>query len=376
GKLSVQEIYSRAESLSLDLYAENYNFIIFNLKAGDGSSYSEPAEMILEKILGYFLRFPEFILFHCNLRSYAVLIKGGADEIGKLTEQCVNTISEYCTGAEIKIDWHIAVGTPTNRLSGLSKCYSDVNHILAYRYMLPERHILTSEILTAEKDGLFDKSAGYDVNKIDPMVLRNFAENGLAEETEPFVRGFMSNLGGAENSLMFRNYLIMSARVSAELALNRFGINKDEIDSTLPQPDFTMSTENVEPVLVNILRSAIELRNRNSMEKNNDIINQAISYISDNFCDENISLNSVAKELNISSNYFSALFSARMGMSFVEYLTEKRMEKAKHLLLRTNMRSGEIANEVGYHDPRYFSFVFRKTQGVTPSAFRNNEVEE
>ena len=83
----------------------------------------------------------------------------------------------------------------------------------------------------------------------------------------------------------------------------------------------------------------------------------------------------MAQAINISANYLSALFSQRMGVSFVEYLTQKRMARARQLLLKTNMRSSEIAYEVGYRDPRYFSFVFRKTQGCTPRAFRSGEAD-
>ena len=81
----------------------------------------------------------------------------------------------------------------------------------------------------------------------------------------------------------------------------------------------------------------------------------------------------VAKAINISANYLSAVFSQKMGISFVEYLTQKRMDKAKHLLRNTGKRSGEIAYEVGYKDPRYFSFVFKKTQGCTPRNYRAGE---
>ena len=104
-------------------------------------------------------------------------------------------------------------------------------------------------------------------------------------------------------------------------------------------------------------------------------MSSAIRYIEKNYTDEAISLNSVAQAINISANYLSALFSQKMGVSFVEYLTQKRMNRAKQLLQRTNLRSSEIAYEVGYRDPRYFSFVFRKTQGCTPRAFRAGETE-
>ena len=64
-----------------------------------------------------------------------------------------------------------------------------------------------------------------------------------------------------------------------------------------------------------------------------------------------------------------------MGLSFVEYLTQKRMTRAKQLLRQSRKRTGEIAAEVGYRDPRYFSFVFKKTQGCTPREYRGGEQE-
>ena len=57
-------------------------------------------------------------------------------------------------------------------------------------------------------------------------------------------------------------------------------------------------------------------------------------------------------------------------MTFTEYVTGKRMEKAKELLRTTNKRSGEVAFAVGYRDPHYFSFLFKKTQGCTPRVYR------
>ena len=60
-----------------------------------------------------------------------------------------------------------------------------------------------------------------------------------------------------------------------------------------------------------------------------------------------------------------------MGQTFIEYVTQKRMEKAKKMLRQTELHSGEIAASVGYKDSHYFSFVFKKTQGCTPREYRN-----
>ena len=121
-----------------------------------------------------------------------------------------------------------------------------------------------------------------------------------------------------------------------------------------------------------IIRSFLQtgMREEESGNQYKSMLKRALRYIDQNYTDENLSLNTVAKAANISPNYFSGVFSQEMGQTFVEYLTEKRMERAKELLRYSGKRSSEVAYEVGYRDPRYFSFLFKKTQGCTPSSYR------
>ena len=117
------------------------------------------------------------------------------------------------------------------------------------------------------------------------------------------------------------------------------------------------------------------MRDEENQRQSGGIVESALQYIDQNYSDENISLNAVAMAINVSTNYLSAVFSQKMGRSFVEYLTQKRMSHAKQLLRQTSKRTSEIAADVGYRDPRYFSFVFKKTQGCTPREFRSGEQE-
>ena len=59
-----------------------------------------------------------------------------------------------------------------------------------------------------------------------------------------------------------------------------------------------------------------------------------------------------------------------MGVTFIEYLTKIRMDKAKEYLMCSNMKSSEIGYAVGYKDPHYFSFIFKKTQNMSPKEYR------
>lgn len=103
------------------------------------------------------------------------------------------------------------------------------------------------------------------------------------------------------------------------------------------------------------------------------VLKKGLEYIEENFSDETLSLNSVASAIGVSGNYFSSVFSQEMQMTFIEHVTKKRMEKAKKLLRQTEKPSGEIAAEVGYKDPHYFSFVFKKTVGCTPREYRSGK---
>ena len=149
-----------------------------------------------------------------------------------------------------------------------------------------------------------------------------------------------------------------------------------DINFSMPSVDMEIATEEIRSRFVDILKSAITIRDAEAMKRSSDIIDSALRYIDSHYTDEDISLDSVAIASNISANYLSALFSQKVGLSFVEYVTKKRMERARQLLRKTDKRSGEIAGEVGYKDPRYFSFVFKKKHGCTPSQYRNGETEE
>ena len=137
-----------------------------------------------------------------------------------------------------------------------------------------------------------------------------------------------------------------------------------------------IGADDVRGYLKEILGNAIKLRDVEAQKRSSDIIDSALKYIDRNYTDENISLDSVAVASNISANYLSALFSQKVGLSFVEYITKKRMARARQLLRNTSKRSGEIAVDIGYKDPRYFSFVFKKKHGCTPSQYRNGESDE
>ncbi len=97
---------------------------------------------------------------------------------------------------------------------------------------------------------------------------------------------------------------------------------------------------------------------------------QAEQFINDNYMNEELTLNDVCSHLYMSISYFSTLFKQHTGMTFVEYVTRIRIDKAKQLLSITSHKTYEIALRVGYGDPHYFSVIFKRHTGTTPKEYR------
>lgn len=108
----------------------------------------------------------------------------------------------------------------------------------------------------------------------------------------------------------------------------------------------------------------MECRESVSRKRYSDLLKEAVSYIEHHYEEEDISLNQVAASVNISPSHFSTIFSKEMGETFIEYLTNVRMERAKQLLRSSTMKTAEIAYAVGYKDAHYFSYLFKKYKSV------------
>ena len=214
-----------------------------------------------------------------------------------------------------------------------------------------------------------------DTNVVNPTIFQNFLCNALEDETDSFVKNYVQMVGeSALKSKMFRQYILLNIHFCIVSFLQKLGYEKDVIDNSLLEASGMNQVADlsvIEESIKKALQKAIELREEKSRGKYQNVLQSAVQYMEENFSDENMTLNTVACVANVSANHFSAMFSQKMGQTFIEYLTGLRMNKAKELLRCTDKRSGEIALEVGYKDSHYFSFLFKKTQGCTPSEYRN-----
>jgi len=162
--------------------------------------------------------------------------------------------------------------------------------------------------------------------------------------------------------------LIVTARnFTIEIDNNFLSDSFNNVFSALSQEnDFNMLKVFVEKVLMEYLSRIINTREHSE----NPIIKKVCEYIDKNLS-QDISLDQVASYVNVSTFYLSKLFKEEKNITFVNFLTDKRLDKSRDLLKQTNLSIKEITSECGWNDQNYFSRIFKNKYGVTPSEYRN-----
>ena len=173
---------------------------------------------------------------------------------------------------------------------------------------------------------------------------------------------------------MLRQYVLVEALLSAVSLMESIGLSRDDISEKLGELTdpvrYNESVDTAKGYVRRLLTVMLEYRNKLSDQRYSDIIEKAQDYIRENYQNDDMSLQTVSSHVNVSSNHFSAIFRKETGSTFIDYLTNVRMEKAKDMLVTTSMKTSDVGFEVGYRDPHYFSYIFKKTQGMSPKEYR------
>lgn len=197
---------------------------------------------------------------------------------------------------------------------------------------------------------------------------------GTRESLEKEIRSFVdklkkSNINLNQLQIFYAEFVVELLRLSRghsiSLSETGFGsINTNEELSGFSSMDAFADrlTE-----LTGILWERISNGRLDSAKK---LAEDAKQYIADHYSESKLSVDEICSHLGVGTSYFSAVFKKETGVSFVTYLTEVRMNEAQRLLDTTDEKSYIIAGMVGYEEPNYFSYVFKKHFGISPSRYR------
>ena len=388
---SLSEILAMADHLGIHISARYYAVMLMTVHGKENAMPDEELRTDLssipEQIDGWFF-------FDRNENGFALI--GSANSIQELSDTQKKLLERLKKRLEADPDhtWFIGVGKTVNRISDIEKAYYSANKAFSWRFITGLNRVAFADekgSVNVNGTSLHDSSAvfvpevpkipveldvsGAVMNENSRKMLENYLKTGTYEEAEPFMEGVFDSIGEKNlGSYLFLTYLSMDLYFAMVRFLRELGRRVDEIDETCGDINTLLknrvTVEEAREYLTGYLKELILLRDHNTEKRYSRILREAVTYIDENFDHEDISLNRVAQTIGMSPNHFSSIFSQEMGMTFIEYLISRRMERAKELLRTTQLRSSEIAYRVGYRDPHYFSSTFKKMQGTTPREYR------
>ena len=379
GNLSMADALETGKKYEMNLSAGMYNLLLFRFTLGEENRKSGEllgeAEYAIEKLTE---RLEYVFEFQRGVEGWAFLLMADNEEqmserVKELSKDLEEIMKNYST-----IAYFGGIGQPVARLRELEESFREAERALAARFTMELNRIISVEdIRMAQNVDTLDDIEITSFGEIEKTrtMLEKFLNNGAEDEIDEFVDVYINELP-EENlkSVLMRQYIIMDAYIVMMSFCEKIEGSEGEMQAQSEELKNSMKTiqtlEEIKNYIRMLLKKIIGVRDTISGRRYSDIIEIAKDQIRKTYMSDEISLNTIAAEVGMSPSYFSSIFSKEMGKTFVEYLTEIRMDRAKELLMCSSMKTSEIGYEVGYKDPHYFSYIFKKTQNCTPKEFR------
>ncbi|WP_397333997.1 response regulator [Paenibacillus sp. YN15] len=270
----------------------------------------------------------------------------------------------------LKLTVTIGIGVVIHEPAGLSYSYKDAVLALDYRVILGGNRVIS----IADVEQRHVEKMRFDELKEQSLV--RCLKTGTADELKDIIESLFQGLAEAPVSVKeYQLYLmeivtaVLRAAKDADADLDDlFGDNMASLAELYRFRTLAEAKAWLVGICARMMGSIAVVR----QSALHNLVEEAIAYTRANYGDSELSINKVCSQLHISAGYFSSIFKKETKTTFVAYLLHIRMEAAKELLRTTDLRAMEIAEKVGYAEPNYFSFSFKKHVGMSPKEYRSS----
>ncbi len=379
GNLSTSEVIDTGKQYGMNLSAQAYGIVLFKiLSSGDRSVRLGEAYKAVEDVA---LESPDINSFQRGVDGWAFLITGESEEEIKRTIKDFIVQLKQLMSKWKDIEYFGGTGSVVTRLSEMRESFREAEKVFAGRFTHEPNQILFAGSSQEMQEVDSFSMQEFGEIKRNRGLIEKFLNNGTQEEIESFADAYVQEITTDNlRSTLMRQYIIMDIYIVIMAFCEKLKEADDklrkEAEGLKEALKRIQTQEGVKAYMIRLLSWAIDTRDTVSGRRYSDIIKTAQEQIARTYMSEDISLNTVAVSVGMSPSYFSTVFSREVGKTFVEYLTETRMDKAKELLMCSSMKTSEVGYEVGYRDPHYFSYIFKKTQGCSPKEYRARRKEQ
>ncbi|HNB54577.1 MAG TPA: helix-turn-helix domain-containing protein, partial [Anaerolineales bacterium] len=361
GAVSPVEAIEKGESLGIDLSARYYLVMVLKADLVDRTEKYEYEEIqhFQDRVMEITEKNPDIFLLKRDWGETILIMKGNTAEY--LEEERDGLLEVIRQSLKARYRLVTGIGATKKRIADICQSYVEA-------------------LATLPNSGETQPSQGPEFIqhawlKVDKSAVENYLRYGVKEDFDLFYNAYLQPLGEtALKSNLIKNYIFVDLILAVANLVHDMG---GEMEKVLPELNsiesmitHVKSNEQLREQVYRIVSNALSFRDSQANNPYGSLIYQAKHYLECHYANPDLSLNEVASQVNLSASHFSMVFSQETGQTFKEYLTELRMNKARELLRMTMLRSAEIAYQVGYHDPHYFSAVFKKNTGLSPLEFR------
>lgn len=318
--------------------------------------------LIEEKLEGQY----RFIVFHS---SFETILLVAIDKDNTQTG-LIALLGDICKETKKILDVSVTIGVGENcsSLTDLSRpCYTALN-ALGYRAITGSGGVIC--IGDMEPSG--HEKLRFDSRMESELIAA--VKFGPEEKIRSVIDGIVSRMEDARvHYRQYQAYVLAIINVLTQLSQQydlriseMFGVENDYFEIL----GRVQKMENVRPYLTEV---ALKMNAGMEEERSNttkNVIREAKQYIQDNFQDPDLSVEKICRHLHMSPAYFSTMFKKETGQAYIAYLTDVRLGRAVELLMATDDKTYIIAEKVGYPEQNYFSYVFKKKFGVSPTRYR------
>lgn len=378
GRIPEEEIENYARNYQIDLKGPYYVVTVLHISTtnpADGNMQMAPfllgvsVKKLAEEQLAY-----EWSSKIVTYLGDSVIITEFTDE--ESITRFTDVMDKICKMAKRVCNARVTagIGHVVSQMGQLAISYQGAKNAASYRVLYGN----TRAINIAE----IDPQENVDIPWEEPYIQKILKKIKMGE-TEPLkeaIHEFVEELAGTKMSLQKYRILIMELiteifRFGANNQMNLesiFGDNSDIYTHAMQIESAEALGQWLDDNCVKMQKQVIHER----QDTTKSFVTKAIEYVGEHYSDQDLSIETICGYLNVSAAYFSTVFKKEMGKTFIHYLTDYRMEQAVELLMVQNEKTYIIAEKVGYSDPNYFSYAFKKRFGMSPSKYKTSKLEQ
>ena len=367
GHIPNEQINERALRFDIEISKGKWTAVLIRVNVQKSLSYDE---LILLSVRSFIEQH-----FQLDVSSVRTLLYNDMVALLVQTEHIYPLIQEMQ-----RLCYLVSCYLGINICAGIGRVYTAEN----LKFSTKEaKNALDTQLLIGDTDVIYigdiepKQTSRLSFDEQDMQSLENAIKFGSQDDVHSFIDTLMNRVRETKFTLA-QCHLFFLEIITALVRLARSGGEDIEEDfctsftNLISISDFN-SLDDLSSWLCSHCINLQQLLGQKRFDSASKTISKAKDYISCHFTESDISVDSLCDYLHLSSTYFSTLFKRETGKSFIAYVTELRMEMAANMLTQTDEKTYLIAEKIGYTDPNYFSYVFKKHFGLTPSKYRTGK---